>query len=255
MEKIVYRGCKMNSLNIVNIVKTNETKIESLGTGFLIYNSRFILTCYHILKKANCYNIGNRVEIKFEGSDRSFKSTLVKLSDKIDAAILYVDRSDISVCKKGYCLSCCRVIGETYSTMGFPDGSFIGAIAHPVFERISPEKLIELKNANEICHGFSGAPLINKSGRVVGMIKTVPQSIREKGSMLYVATAIPIEVITEKFSDMLSNAMQNDVDENTNVIPENPAVDYKSKFSIINNGNIGPQKNVNIETLNGDIVL
>ena len=192
----------MDSSGIVSIIKTTLEGNESVGTGFLIKGSSRILTCYHVLKKAGCYSVGNHIGFMFEGQSRVIPAYLGDFDTTIDVAIINTD----VVQTKGYYLSSSGKYGDIFDTLGFPEGSLSGVTAHPSFERKSPDKLIELKNANDICQGFSGAPLLDEIGSVVGMIRVIPQSVRKSGSMLYVARAIPIETIIEKFPDAISTA-------------------------------------------------
>jgi len=195
----------MDSSGIVSFVKTIDEKIESVGTGFFTKETGLILTCYHVLKTAGCCNIGNDIGFCFEGETRVFSAHLREFDPEIDVAILYTDTTQV----KGYYLSSSGKAGDIFNTLGFPVGSRCGVTAHPSFERQSPDGLIELKDANKICKGFSGAPLLDNNGSVAGMISQVPQSIREVGSLLDVARAIPIETIISKFPSLLSMTKQN----------------------------------------------
>lgn len=195
----------MDFSNIVSIVKATATENQSVGTGFLTRNCRHMLTCYHVTVKAGCCSIGNKIGFSFEGQTQVYSAELVCFDSDIDVAILSTDISQT----KGYSLSTNGEPGDSFDTLGFPEGSRSGVIAHPTFERISPDNLIELKDANEICPGFSGAPLLGKDGSVAGMIRICPQGARKYGSMLYFARAIPIETIKEKFSDILYSIRQN----------------------------------------------
>lgn len=193
---------------VISIVKITNGSIESVGTGFFVNNNGLLLTCYHVLKIAGCYNVGNTIGFMFEGQTQVLSARLDEFDPTVDVAILYSEK----VQPKGYSLLGIGNEGDYFDTLGFPKGSLIGVTEHPLFGRQDPNGLIELKGANSICPGFSGAPLIDKNGAVVGMIRIVPQTIRNSGSLLNVARAISIKTIIEKFPSLLSqdgNAREN----------------------------------------------
>lgn len=195
----------MDISNIVSIIKTVNREIQSVGTGFLVKNLSFIITCYHVAVNAGCCNIGEKLGFMFEEKEQAFSAELEYFDKAIDVAILSIKQFQTM----GYNLSCNGKEGDTFDTLGFPKGSLTGKIAHPSFERISPRGLMELKNSNDICQGFSGAPLLDENGSVAGVIRICPECIRREGSLLNYASAIPIETIKEKFSDILYSTRQN----------------------------------------------
>jgi len=185
---------------VVSIVKITNGTIESVGTGFFTKSNGILLTCYHVLKKAGCYNVGNTIGFMFEGKNQVLSARLDEFDPTVDVAILYSEKNQ----PKGYSLLGIGNEGDYFDTLGFPEGSLIGVTEHPSFDRQAPDGLIELKGANGICQGFSGAPLLDKNGAVAGMIRIIPQTIRKSGSMLNVARAIPIKTIIKKFPFLLS---------------------------------------------------
>lgn len=185
---------------IVSIIKITNGTIESVGTGFFTKSNGFLLTCYHVLKKAGCYNVGNTIGFMFEGQTQVLSARLDEFDPIVDVAILYSEKNQ----PKGYSLLGIGNESDYFDTLGFPEGSLIGVTEHPSFDRQAPDGLIELKCANSICRGFSGAPLLDKNGAVAGMIRIIPQIIRESGSMLNVARAIPVKTIIKKFPSLLS---------------------------------------------------
>ena len=190
----------MDFSGVVSIIKITNGTTESVGTGFFTKSNGFLLTCYHVLKKAGCYNVGNTIRFMFEGQTQILSARLDEFDSTIDVSILYSEKNQ----SKGYNLSGIVNEGDYFDTLGFPEGSLSGVAEHPLFVRQAPDGLIELKGANSICRGFSGAPLLDKNGAVAGMIRIIPQTIRKSGSMLNVARAIPIKTIIKKFPSQLS---------------------------------------------------
>lgn len=190
----------MDFSGVVCIVKNTNGTIESVGTGFFTESRGLLLTCYHVLKKACCYNVGNMIGFMFEGQTQVLSACLSAFDPIVDVAILYSEKNQ----SKGYSLSGIGNEGDYFDTLGFPEGSLIGIAEHPSFDRQAPDGLIELKGSNSICQGFSGAPLLDKNGAVAGIIRIIPQTIRKAGSMLNVARAIPIKTIIKIFPSQLS---------------------------------------------------
>ena len=222
-------GLIMDSTNIVSFVKTTTQKKETIGTGFFTKKTGQLITCYHVLNKIGCYNIGEKIGYMFEGDTVVNSAELIAYDDKLDIAIL--DAKTIR--SEGYSLSIFKNEGDSFDTLGFPEGSLQGLVAHPNFERLSPNKLIELNNANKICKGFSGAPLINQNGKVIGVIKSVPTTTREKGSCLDTVLAIPIEELIKAFPALISIEEQVAIKPrlDTKHISREPFVDIQTKSS------------------------
>lgn len=195
----------MDFSGIVSIVKIINETIVSTGTGFFVKSNGLILTCYHVLKKVSCNNVGNTIGFMFEGQTQVLSARLDAFDPITDVAILYSEK----IQPKGYNLSGIGHAGDYLYTLGFPEGSLSGVTEHPLFDRQTPDGFIELKGANNICPGFSGAPLLDKNGAVAGMIRFVPQTIRQSGSMLSAARAIPIKTIIKKFPSQLSQDGNN----------------------------------------------
>lgn len=200
----------MDLSRIVSIIKTTSRGNESVGTGFFIGEHGLVLTCYHVLENAGCYNVGSQVSFMFEGQARVMVASLLDFDKELDIAIIYTSIEQFM----GYWFSSNnRTLDHTFVTLGFPEGSLSGVVAHPTFERESPDGFIELKNANDVCQGFSGAPLINESGLVSGVIRIIPKSLRREGSMLNVTRAIPIRTVVKRFADKLSDLQQYTFDQ------------------------------------------
>jgi S1-C subfamily serine protease len=164
----------MDSSGIVIIVKTGGATPESVGTGFFVGKTGLLLTCYHVIRKSALHNASNRVEFMFEGKTQVFFARLGEFDPINDVAILYTD----TMKPKGYYLSKSGKPQDKFDTLGFPEKSLVGVTEHPSYERKSPDGLIELKESNNICQGFSGAPLLDCDGLVSGIINVVPKTLR-----------------------------------------------------------------------------
>ena len=179
---------------IVAIVKDNDDNsgYKSIGTGFFACDSSVIFTCKHILPNAK---FGDAVYCLFQDEKKPFTAIVQKVITDIDIVVLKSSRkSDVF-----YSLSEGR-IGESYSTYGFPEGELIQVEGKPTYDFLADQTNIQLGNSGNIVPGFSGAPLLDKTRNVVGIIYSVPP-IRKSGSMLELCHAIPTQSILEALSD------------------------------------------------------
>lgn len=186
----------MNGNNgIVNIIKQNGCVIESIGTGFLVGPNQ-LLTCLHVVMDAKD-TLSENIRFKFEDSDYVYIAKMYKenINKNIDIALLYTEESFSSY----YRLERDWNKGQECYTKGFPQGSTKLSPSKPILEdSIDNGCKFKLNNANDICGGFSGAPLINDNGDVIGVIVSTPESLRTTGNMLNVAHAIPTSLILNK---------------------------------------------------------
>jgi hypothetical protein len=192
----------MDSKGIVNIVNKEGTK--SFGTGFYVSwgGKNRILTCHHVLSELGSSSIGDKVAFKFDSKNTLYSATLSIVDKEKDIALL---ESDISS-NIHYSLSLNYTNGEKLDTIGFP-----GTIGIPAtvtyYKLINGNKYIQLENANEIDCGFSGAPLINKNGSVIGVLTSIPNSNHNRG--LNIAHAIPSRIILDTFPSIAHTKISN----------------------------------------------
>lgn len=196
----------MDSRGIINILNNNG---NSIGTGFFASPNGYIVTCYHVLKEANSISIDSQILFKFIASQTIHFATLGAIDEEKDIAILHSDLTPVV----HYAVKIGGKRDERLATLGFPNGDKIGIPADPVLQDyIESGKYIQLKEANTISHGFSGAPLVTEAGLAVGMIAWIPRD--DNSRMENIAHAIPSQLIIDAFSVYLGNVENS----HTNVI-------------------------------------
>ena len=184
-----------DTVGIINILNSNGS---SIGTGFFVSSDGYILTCYHVLKQIGEVKIGSLIGFRLPLSKTVYSATVGAYNSENDIALL---RSN-NYSKIYYPLATNVEKGEKLSTMGFPNGSYIGILAEPVFFGfIGQDKKIQLDDANTITHGFSGAPLIDGDGHTIGMVAWIPHDSNYR--MENLAFGIFSETILSCFSAYL----------------------------------------------------
>lgn len=181
----------MNVTGIINILNKNN---QSIGTGFLASSEGYILTCKHVLDVAGYKSKGEKILFKFSASNEIKSACWINFDKEEDIAVLHSQEKFAFY----YSLLASERQGNKLETWGFPNKKKIGIHAFPFFEHlIENGKLIQLGNANSITHGFSGAPLLNEQGYVIGMIAGIPED--PSGRMVTIASAIPTRRILDSY--------------------------------------------------------
>lgn len=192
----------MDGKGIINILNGNK---DSVGTGFYVSPNGYILTCYHVLEEIHSITIGSQVAFRFVASERIHLSSLRAIDISKDVAILQTD----VVSATYYVFQVRGRSGDQLSTLGFPNGDRIGIPASPVLQDyIENEKYIQLKDANTITYGFSGAPLVTEAGFAVGMVAWIPKDCNSR--MENIAHAIPASLIIEAFPNYVETVEETE---------------------------------------------
>lgn len=203
-----------NSSGVINILDNIN---RSMGTGFFISPEGTILTCLHVLIDAG-YKIGDQIKFRY-----SFNETVYKASWEDDSFNLNYDiailKASIST-ENYYHFSSSVGYEGVIESFGYPNGKKNGIYAKAeVYDLIAtPSGILQtqLGNANDITHGFSGAPITNCSGNVIGMISDIPKK-DEDNRLANIAFAIPSSIILDIFSKHFPNSIPSskiDIEEN-----------------------------------------
>lgn len=184
----------IDTKGLVNILNNSG---ESIGTGFFV-SDKCIVTCCHVLEEidGSLYQIDS-VNYQIANTTFVFKSKLEFFDKDKDVALLIIDS------KFGYSYKLTEQVltnGESLSTVGFPLGENEYLFSHPCFMGLINDSDLQLGNANEIVPGFSGAPLFNSSGQVVGMISSYVEE--NKGRLTNVAKAVSANIILNVYKQI-----------------------------------------------------
>lgn len=184
----------MNSnKGIVNILNANRI---SVGTGFFVSSNGYILTCYHVLK--DDFDINDEIAFRCIASEETYFAKFIAKSEEMDIALLQSDFWSITF----YSIKICGKRGDRLITWGFPNNSKIAILAEPIIQDyIESDKYIQLKAADTITHGFSGAPLLAEDDSVVGMVAYIPKDNSYR--MSDIAFAVPSKLIIDTYASYI----------------------------------------------------
>ncbi|MCX7834762.1 MAG: trypsin-like peptidase domain-containing protein [bacterium] len=172
-------------------------RIESIGSGFIISEDGYILTCDHVVENATEILVtlygGKQEKAEVVGTDRVSDIALLKIDGK-NFPYLELDRDP-------------PIVGEWVIAMGNPFGLFNNNVKPSVsvgvvsttgqdFERNREGRIYRdmIQTDAAINSGNSGGPLLNSLGKVIGMntmIYTPVQNLQGVGPSAGVGFAIP----------------------------------------------------------------
>lgn len=191
-----------NVLNVYGVVNILDNAGKSVGTGFFANESGNIVTCSHVLEAIDtqAFKI-NYVNYIIASSTQVRKAKVVSFDYEKDVAILLAEMNPSFYFK---IVECGLDKNESLITIGFPLEKKEYLFSHPIFMGMlnnDNKTMLQLGNANEIVPGFSGAPLINSNGFVVGMINKYTNVV--DGRLINTATAISSKDIFDIFKKQL----------------------------------------------------
>ncbi len=167
----------------------------SLGTGFVIDESGFILTNYHVIQGAE------EVKIQFDEDEESVPAEIVGRDPELDVALLSVKTKEKTIALP--LGDSDRIeVGEPVLAIGNPLG-YGHSVTHGILsakERKAPEMRLAkyLQTDASINPGNSGGPLINMKGEVIGINNAI--DARGQG----IGFAIPINSVKQILGQLKS---------------------------------------------------
>ena len=182
---------------VVNILDKQK---KSVGTGFIIADEK-IVTCLHVLKK-NRYSREDVVYFKFTYSRLTYVATIISdFNSLIDIAVL--EPNDLPLENKDIYFKIGNDISYhgSVTSFGFPIGSYSPLYGSATYEHIIESEngtFLQLDNANNISHGFSGAPIVTDNGYVIGVIKGITTT-KAQPRLINVAFGIPISIASDEY--------------------------------------------------------
>jgi serine protease Do len=189
-------------------------QVESIGSGFVIYNNGMILTNYHVVQNAAKLYVnfpdGRRIEGKIVGADERADIAVVSVSGNEFLSVAFGDSEK-------------AMIGEWAIAIGNPFLNFIND-AHPTVtvgvlsalnrnfapaEGVYYQGMIQTDAA--INPGNSGGPLVNAAGEVIGINTFIyTGSAGNKGS-IGIGFAIPISRARQVADELIKYGHRRDI--------------------------------------------
>ena len=163
-----------------------EFNTQSLGSGFIVDKSGYVITNNHVIKEAE--------EIIVRLTDRrELKAKVIGADPRSDVALLKIDADDLPVAKLGESDS--LKVGEWVMAIGSPfgfDHSVSVGVVSAIGRNLPSENYVPFIQTDvAINPGNSGGPLFNLEGEVVGINS---QIYSRTGGFMGLSFAIPITV-------------------------------------------------------------
>lgn len=201
----------MSQSAIVNILNRQQ---KSIGTGFFVSADGYIMTCSHVTKNSVTVseNDSSTHYIYIRTTDSQiFEAEVIEILD----GIISIDGEPdgIAILKapfpvsQHYRFSARKLTGSKVRTYGYPEGAG-NQVAVQNMQIVNYDSgSIQLKNANNVSVGFSGAPLlldekgISMERIAVGLIDMISGS--RYGRLLDIAWAIDSDLIIRYAGDYI----------------------------------------------------
>ena len=195
-----------------------DIKISSSGTGFIITNGGYVITCNHVIKNEN------DIRIVFNGNELSAK--LVLTDPNNDLALLKIEGSFPAI---AFSKNRSAKMGEKVFTVGYPNPSIQGINLKYNSGNISSltgfQDDVRLYQISvPVQPGNSGGPLLDENGNILGVIVsqldaktafaltgTLPQNVN------YAIKSIYAQAMLDTLPG-ISEKLVNPVKNNSNVI-------------------------------------
>lgn len=154
----------------VVVVENNNPKFIGSGSGFIISNDGYIITCSHVIRNLQVIHVG------FDKGNFQLEYNLAKIihddKDK-DFAILKIEKQNLNFLKLGEFDS--NKIGDEVLFFGFPL-QVVKVTAHKAMISALGQDILPGVNMNifqidgSVNNGNSGGPVINRDGAIIGII-------------------------------------------------------------------------------------
>ena len=180
-----------------NAFGLSETEVQrSLGSGFVIDKTGYIVTNYHVIGDARS------VQVSFSNSD-SMRARIVGRDPSTDIALLKVQASSRALKPLDFGDSDQVQVGDQVAAIGNPfgyDRSISAGIVSALQRSLtspdgSPIDRVIQTDAS-LNHGNSGGPLLNAQGEVVGVSSAIATGETGEGNV-GIGFAIPINTVRD----------------------------------------------------------
>jgi S1-C subfamily serine protease len=182
-----------------------ETQQEqALGSGFVIDKAGHIVTNYHVVAGARS------IQVSFSNNER-MKARVVGTDPSTDIAVLQVKATSRALKPLPLGDSDAVRVGDQVLAIGNPFGldrtataGIVSALQRPIQAPNGDEIDHVIQTDAALNHGNSGGPLIDASGRVIGVNSQI-QTGGTSGGNVGVGFAIPIDTVKSVAAQLIEN--------------------------------------------------
>ena len=170
---------------------------QGAGSGVILSEDGYILTCYHVIDGATTITVATR-------DGQLYDATLVGGDKEEDIAVLKVEAEGLTYAVLGDSDS--LAVGSPVVAIGNPLGQLGGTVTAGYVSALERELTIDehtytlIQTDAAINSGNSGGGLFNAQGELVGLVNAKAQSIGVEG----LGFAIPIDNIEAYIEDIIS---------------------------------------------------
>jgi S1-C subfamily serine protease len=162
------------------------------GSGFLLGETAFIMTAYHVVREAK------HIEVRFSSGD-TYSAQMVASDMNNDLAVLKLVNYQVKDAGFTMNVNSSLSAGDLIHVLGFPLSSTLGEQASIVSGEVSSTTGIDgsptqFRITAPINSGNSGGPILNPSGEVVGIVVSslVGRGVENVNFGLKTSTALPL---------------------------------------------------------------
>ena len=166
-----------------------QTSVSS-GSGVIISDDGYILTCHHVVENAKnvtvTLNSGSKYEASLVGSDQSSDLAVIRIQPKVDEPLVFAEQG----------CSADLIVGEHVVVIGNPLGTLGGTVTDGIVSATERNivtndgtRMTLLQTNAAINSGNSGGGLFNLDGKLIGIVNAKYASAGVEG----LAFAIPID--------------------------------------------------------------
>jgi S1-C subfamily serine protease len=188
-----------------NIFPATPQTSESLGSGFVIDKAGHIVTNEHVIAGAQ------RIQVSFSGQDQ-IPATVVGKDPSTDLAVLKIDAHARALRPLELGNSDGVRVGDGVYAIGNPFGftrTLTSGIVSAIGRQISAPNSLPIDNAIQtdaaINHGNSGGPLIDTSGRVIGVTSQISTGTTGQQGNVGIGFAIPVNLVRNVAAQIIKN--------------------------------------------------
>lgn len=158
------------------------------GTGFIVESSGYILTNFHIIDE------GSALEIMLLSDNSVYEARVVGYDEEFDLAVLKIDGQDLPAAELGD--SDGLAVGDPVYAIGNPMGYLYGSMTNGIVSALGRDNtdangLALIQTSAPLNSGNSGGPLLDASGRVVGITSAKITGVEEDTVIEGLGLAIP----------------------------------------------------------------
>lgn len=206
----------------VQLVDPEKSSQGSQGTGFVVSDKGYVLTCAHVIGKENEATLwidGNR-----------YHALVTKKDKELDLALMKIKEEGLSTFTALHLRNEPTKLGEDIFVMGYPMSNFLGTNVRLSKGLISSSKGLkgdgnQVQISAEIQPGNSGGPVLDVNGQVVGVVQ---QTLNPWKMMMHSGGALPQNVNFAIKNNVVLDFLASEKAELGEVVAGNKEIDFST---------------------------